>query len=109
MSGGARIPSPRLRGEGLDDRVVGKARRQPRVRGRERTSLLRSRPLTVASASPSLPGRTTGCSRASPRTRGEGGRPIRCTARRRARLTFAPRAAIARVKIPFGPARRKTA
>ncbi len=65
-----RIPSPRLRGEGRDDLVVVAARRQPKVRGRERIGLCRHRPLTFASAS--LPGCTTGCSRASPRLRGEG-------------------------------------
>ncbi|GJD45680.1 hypothetical protein AFCDBAGC_3554 [Methylobacterium cerastii] len=71
-----RIPLPRLRGEGRDDLVVVAARRQPTVRGLRRVSLNRHRPLTAASASPALPGRTTRCSRASPRVRGEGGRTV---------------------------------
>ena len=74
----ARIPSPRVRGEGFADPVVGKARRQPTVRGLSRRRLFRKLPHTLASASPPLPGCTTGCSWASPRPRGEGepaGRP----------------------------------
>ncbi|MHC2000294.1 hypothetical protein ACYQR9_07610 [Methylobacterium sp. CM6241] len=51
------ISSPRLRGEGRDDLVVGAARRQPKVRGRFRGSLVRRRPLTLA---PLVTG-TTGC------------------------------------------------
>ncbi|MGU3340435.1 endonuclease domain-containing protein [Methylobacterium mesophilicum] len=65
-------PSPRVRGEDRDDLVVAGARRQPRVRGRLRMSLIRSRPLTSAPASPALPARTTRSMRASPRARGEG-------------------------------------
>ena len=43
-------PSPRPRGEGSADPVVGGASRQAVVRGRGRTSLLRAGPLTFASA-----------------------------------------------------------
>ncbi|WP_246687952.1 MULTISPECIES: efflux transporter outer membrane subunit [unclassified Methylobacterium] len=43
-------PSPRARGEGRDDLVVGAARRQPTVRGRIRMRLVLPGPLTFASA-----------------------------------------------------------
>ncbi|TXN26186.1 hypothetical protein FV220_16060 [Methylobacterium sp. WL19] len=38
------IPSPRRRGEGRDDLVVGAARRQPKVRGLVRNAPLPGRP-----------------------------------------------------------------
>ncbi|AWN53525.1 hypothetical protein DK412_19515 [Methylobacterium sp. 17Sr1-1] len=46
----AHPPSPRGRGEGRDDLVVGAARRQPRVRGSCRMRLLRKHPRTLAPA-----------------------------------------------------------
>lgn len=49
------------------------ARRQPRVRGLGRMSLILSRPLTLAPATPPLLAGTTRCPQASPRVRGEGG------------------------------------
>ena len=67
-----RAPSPRGRGEGSGDLVVAGARREPRVRGRFRTRLLRPSPLTATPASPPFPARTTRSVRASPRARGAG-------------------------------------
>ncbi|RVU14254.1 hypothetical protein EOE48_24025 [Methylobacterium oryzihabitans] len=54
--------SPRLRGEGIwgskiPHLVVADARRQPRVRGRFRRSLLRNCPLTLALRAPRPPNR----------------------------------------------------
>ncbi len=42
------FPSPRTRGEGRDDPIVGAARRQPRVRARGRRRHTRRYPLTLA-------------------------------------------------------------
>ncbi|TXM65810.1 hypothetical protein FV229_14630 [Methylobacterium sp. WL120] len=73
----ARIPSPRMRREGFVDRVVDKARQQPKVRGgvdgRAPSGTSPSPPLRLRL---SLPGCTTRCSRASPRGRGEGTPPL---------------------------------
>ena len=67
-------PPSRARGEGFADLVVGKARRQPTVRGLERRRLLRRHPLTSASASPPLPAARRGAAGPLP-ARGERGDP----------------------------------
>ncbi|QRE77868.1 hypothetical protein F1D61_17915 [Methylobacterium aquaticum] len=80
---GAHSPLPAGRGEGSGDLVVDGARRQPRVRGCFRRSLIRRDPLTLALRARCRPGE--GSAALSPPA-GRGGTRAPCGSGRFARL-----------------------